>query len=79
MKWSYKDCDVEVTTAFDPPSMLITPIIEIDCKKSFGRVTTITTSMTSRTTQLAEECGQDMARDWIEKNLGKRPWAGLKL
>ena len=78
MRWSYKDCDVEITTAFDPDTMFISPIVEIDCDNRFGRATTIITSKAFPTAELAEECGIELARDWIEKNLEKRPWVGLR-
>ena len=77
MRWSYTDCDVEITTAFDPDNMFITPIVEIDCQDTFGRAITISTSRAFRTSELAEKCGIEMAREWIEKNLEKRPWVGL--
>ena len=69
MKWTYKDCDVEITITFDTAVKSdLTPIVEIDCKDGRDLII-LTTSQTFRTAESAELFGQDMARKWIDENL----------
>ena len=69
MKWTYKDCDVEITTPFDSAAQLfVTPIVQIDCRDGSEQQITLTTSQTFRTAESAEIFGQDMARKWIDEN-----------
>ena len=70
MKWTYRDCEVEITTTFDTSAnSYLTPIVEIDCKDGRDRQTTLTTSQAFRTAESAELFGQEMARKWIDENL----------
>jgi hypothetical protein len=64
VKWTYRECDVTITTAFGSPG-LFRPVVEIDCS-SPGPPTALTTGKTFVTTEEAVEFGKEMARDWID-------------
>jgi len=71
MKWTYRNCDVEITALFDSPAKVsFTPVVEINCTAR-GLQTLLTTGKSFSTTEQAEEYGQDMAREWIDE-YGKR-------
>ena len=68
MKWTYKNCAVEITVAVKkPPSLKFIPFVEITPYGTEDRIRIII-SESFTTSPRAEECGQDMAREWIDKH-----------
>ena len=68
MKWTYKNCDVQITATDDPTSEGFTIIVEVDCTTVVThRVISISKSFP--TAAFAEQCGRALARDWIDRNL----------
>jgi hypothetical protein len=70
MKWSYKDCDVQVTATVDSKRSGYTPIVEVDCT-TVAVHRAIVISKSFPTPAVAEKRGRALARDWIDRNLGK--------
>ena len=72
IKWTYRNCHVEITILFDSPAKVsVTPVVEIDCHAP-GLQTLLTTGKSFLTTEQAEEYGQEMAREWIDKYRKRR-------
>jgi hypothetical protein len=67
MKWTYKNCAVEITAVKKPPSLKFVPIVEITPYGTEDRIRIII-SESFTTSPRAEECGQDSAREWIDKH-----------
>ena len=66
MKYTYRNCTVEITALFDSPAKVtFTAVVEIDCNDP-GLHTLLTTGNSFLTTEQAEEYGQEMARKWID-------------
>jgi hypothetical protein len=68
MKWTYKNCDVEITTVKKPPSLKFVPIVEITPYGTEDRIRIII-SESFTTSSMAEKNGQDSAREWIDKHI----------
>ena len=68
MKWMYNELRVEITVTFDTQDMGVhlTPMVEIDRKD--GAQTALTTTRSFPNSEMAEEFGMGMAREWIDKN-----------
>jgi hypothetical protein len=73
--WTYKECEVKITVVLEPPRKTLTPFVEIFCKDTPKRQTILTTSKYFSSPIMAEHCGQNMAREWIDKQL---PAGGFK-
>jgi hypothetical protein len=67
MKWTYKNCDVEITTVKKPPSLKFVPTVEITPDGTEDRIRIII-SESFTTSSMAEKTGQDSAREWIDKH-----------
>jgi hypothetical protein len=67
MKWTYKECDVIITAVKKPPRLKLSPFVEITPYGTEDRIRIIT-SESFTTSPRAEEYGQDMAREWIDKH-----------
>jgi len=70
MKWTYRNCDVTITTSPDLyVPFRVTPIVGIDCEATTGKPMVLRTNQCFLTAEAAEEFGQEMARDWINENV----------
>jgi hypothetical protein len=67
MKWTYKNCAVEITTVKKPPSLKFVPNVEITPYGTEDRIRIII-SESFTTSSMAEKNGQDSAREWIDKH-----------
>jgi len=67
MKWTYKNCDVEITAVKKPPRLKFVPFVEITPYGTEDQIR-IVISESFTTSPMAEEYGQDMAREWIDKH-----------
>jgi len=67
MKWTYKNCDVEITTVKKPPSLKFIPFVEITPYGTEDRIRIIINEFFT-TSSMAEKNGQDSAREWIDKH-----------
>jgi len=68
MKWTYKNCDVGITSVKKPPSLKFVPIVEITPYGTEDRIRIII-SESFTTSSMAEKNGQDSAREWIDKHI----------
>jgi hypothetical protein len=68
MKWTYKNCAVEITAVKKPPSLKFVPTVEITPYGTEDRIRIII-SESFTTSSMAEKNGQDSAREWIDKHL----------
>ena len=69
MKWTYKDCDIEIiVTADELPRLYLKPIVEIG-RKDAGLQTVLKTDHSFRSIERAEQYGMEMARQWIDEHL----------
>ena len=71
LKWTYKDCDVEVTataTIFDSPAGLaFLPVVKIH-SKTVETQSGISTSKFFPTPESAEQHGLELAHQWIDRH-----------
>jgi hypothetical protein len=68
MKWTYKECEVEITAIYDmSANVTFTPIVEIDCKDANGSEY-LTSSKLFASAMEAELYGQRMAKEWIDEH-----------
>jgi hypothetical protein len=67
MKWTYKNCAVEITAVKQPPSLKFVPIVEITPYGTEDRIRIII-SESFINSLMAEKDGQDSAREWIDKH-----------
>ena len=67
MKWTYKNCDVEITAVKKPPSPKFVPFVEITPYGTEDRIRIIINEFFT-TSSMAEKNGQDSAREWIDKH-----------
>ena len=68
MKWTYKNCAVEITVAVKkPPSLEFVPTVEITPYGTEDRIRIIINEFFT-TSSMAEKNGQDSAREWIDKH-----------
>jgi hypothetical protein len=68
IKWTYKNCDVQITAMDDSTSEGFTIIVEVDSTAvAVHRVISISKSFP--TAAFAEQSGRALARDWIDWNL----------
>ena len=68
VKWTYKNCDVQITATADSTSEGFTIIVEVDCTTVVAH-RVISISKPFSTAAFAEQCGRALARDWIDRNL----------
>jgi hypothetical protein len=69
VKWTYKGCDVTITPLLDKLRQTLTPFVEIIYKSADGKQTILSTSQRFTSAAMAEHCGQNMAREWIDENV----------
>ena len=67
MKWTYKECEVEVTAVYESQGKKrLTPTVEIRCKDT-GEPHLLTTKKSFATEMQAELFGAQIAREWIDE------------
>ena len=68
IRWTYKNCDVQITATDDSTSDGFAIIVEVDSTTvAVHRVLSISKSFP--TAAFAEQSGRALARDWIDRNL----------
>ena len=68
MEWSFRDCEVIITIVAETPRETLKPFVEIFCKDDPAKQTMLTTGKSFASAIIAERCGQNMARSWIDEN-----------
>ena len=69
MKWSYKECDVEITASRHPfVRALLTPTVEIRCNGAVDPHVLMSQETFASDIE-AELHGVTMAKEWIDENV----------
>ena len=67
MKWTYRNCSVEITaTAQSPSTITFMPVVKIYYGTA-GAHKLLATTESFPTPELAEQRGMNMARKWIDE------------
>jgi len=68
VKWTYKDCEVEITAVNGlPTGNRFTPIVEIHCNNTINPEHRLRTRKTFETEIQTQLHGQRLAKLWIDK------------